>query len=226
MENLIQVAGIIDQAEADLLVGCGVDWLGFPLRLPSGMDDISESDAHSILRRLPADRAGVLVSYLTDADEIAKYCDWLGFSAVQLHGEVSVTEISKLRRLRPDLGVLKSLIVRESNIKELLTQVDATQEHVDMFITDTFHEATGARGATGRTHDWSVSEQLVARSERPLMLAGGLTPENVGDAIRAVQPAAVDAHTGLEGVNKRKDLDKVTRFVSEARIAFAESQAN
>ncbi|MGF4045394.1 phosphoribosylanthranilate isomerase [Paenarthrobacter nitroguajacolicus] len=226
MENLIQVAGIIDQAEADLLVGCGVDWLGFPLRLPSGMDDISESDAHSILRRLPADRAGVLVSYLTDADEIAKYCDWLGFSAVQLHGEVSVTEISKLRRLRPDLGVLKSLIVRESNIKELLTQVDATQEHVDMFITDTFHEATGARGATGRTHDWSVSAQLVARSERPLMLAGGLTPENVGDAIRAVQPAAVDAHTGLEGVNKRKDLDKVTRFVSEARIAFAESQAN
>ncbi|MBA3782567.1 MAG: phosphoribosylanthranilate isomerase, partial [Nocardioides sp.] len=107
------------------------------------------------------------------------------------------------------------------NLAELLAQVDESQEFVDMFITDTFDPATAAKGATGKTHDWSVSAELAARSDKPLMLAGGLTPENVAEAVRVVRPAAVDAHTLLEGADGRKDRDKVVRFVQEARNAFA-----
>lgn len=222
MKALIQVAGIIDKGEAELMVECGVDWLGFPLRLPSGKNDVSEDDARTIIGNLPTDRAGVLISYLTVATEVAEFCDELGCSIVQLHGDVTPDELAALQQLRPNLQVLKSLVVREDNLAELLAQVDGSQGFVDMFITDTFDPATGAKGATGKTHDRSVSAELAARSVKPLMLAGGLTPEKVADAVRVVRPAAVDAHTALEGADGRKDRDKVVRFVREARDAFAE----
>lgn len=221
MKNLIQVAGIIDKGEAELMVECGVDWLGFPLRLPSGKNDISEDDARTIIGNLPTDRAGVPISYLTVATEVAEFCDELGCSIVQLHGDVTPDELAALQQLRPNLQVLKSLVVRGDNLAELLAQVDESQEFVDMFITDTFDPSTGAKGATGKTHDWPVSAELAARSVKPLMLAGGLTPENVANAVRVVRPAAVDAHTALEGADGRKDRDKVVRFVQEAPDAFA-----
>jgi len=222
MENLIQIAGIIDADEANLLAAEGVDWLGFPLRLPSGKDDISEVAAKQIVSKLIPPHAGVLISYLTDADEVGTFCNELGVKAVQLHGDVEPEQLRKLKSKYPDLYVLKSLVVREDNADELLELVDECADAVDMFITDTFDPKTGAKGATGLTHDWSVSAELVRRSPKPLMMAGGLTPDNVADAIRQVRPAAVDAHTGIEGTDGRKDRGKVQRFVAEARRAFNE----
>ncbi|MBP1686761.1 MAG: phosphoribosylanthranilate isomerase, partial [Deltaproteobacteria bacterium] len=91
---------------------------------------------------------------------------------------------------------------------------------VDAFILDTFDPQTGAAGATGKTHDWRFSRRRVERSQRPVILAGGLTPENARRAILEVQPAGVDAHTGVEDARGRKSRDKVERFLSEAQAAF------
>ncbi|MCW5251197.1 phosphoribosylanthranilate isomerase [Streptomyces sp. SHP 1-2] len=220
VNKLVQVAGIIDAAEADMIIDAGADWIGFALRLPSGKDDIAEQDAAAIIKNLRAPHAGVLISYLTEADEISRFCQELGVVAVQLHGDVETDQLRRLKELRPDLFVLKSLVVKQDNIDELLKLVDDTHPFVDMYITDTFDPRTGAKGATGLTHDWNVSAELVRRSPKPLMMAGGLNPENVGDAIRAVKPAAVDAHTGLEGPDGRKDRAKVAKFIAEARAAF------
>ncbi|MEI5639675.1 MULTISPECIES: phosphoribosylanthranilate isomerase [unclassified Pseudoalteromonas] len=222
MNNIIQVAGIIDREEAELILDLGIEWLGFPLRLPSGKDDISENDATSIIKNLSEPQAGVLISYMVDAEEVSGFCSELGVKAVQLHGDISVEELQKLRQLRPDLYILKSLVVKEDNAEELLQLVDEMADYVDMFITDTFDPKTGAKGATGLTHNWDVSAELVRRSPKPLMMAGGLSPENVADAIRKVKPAAIDAHTGLEGANGRKDKDKIEKFIREAQQAFAE----
>lgn len=221
MNGLIQVAGIIDQAEADLLCAEGVDWLGLPLRLPAKNDDISEAAAAELIGNLPAPHRGVLISYLTEAEEISAFCRQLGVRTVQLHGDVPTAELRALKGIDPELEVLKSLVVREDNVDELLKTVDDAGEWVDMFITDTFNPATGAKGATGLVHDWSVSAELVRRSAKPLMMAGGLNPENVAAAIERVRPAAVDAHTGLEGPDGRKDRAKVRTFVRESRRAFA-----
>ncbi|MEV7342670.1 phosphoribosylanthranilate isomerase [Streptomyces sp. NPDC093544] len=222
VNKLVQVAGIIDATEADMIIDEGADWIGFALRLPSGKDDIAEQDAANIIKGLRAPHAGVLISYLTDAEEISEFCRELGVVAVQLHGDVETEQLRRLKELRPDLFVLKSLVVKEDNVEELLKLVDSTHPFVDMYITDTFDPKTGAKGATGLTHDWNVSAELVRRSPKPLMMAGGLNPENVGDAIRAVRPAAVDAHTGLEGPDRRKDRAKVAKFIAEARRAFDE----
>ncbi len=220
MQGLIQVAGVIDQAEADLIIEEGADWLGFALRLPAKNEDLSEADAAAIIKRIQPEHKGVIITYLTDADEVKSFCAEMGVGAIQLHGDITPTELRRLRRIAPDLYLLKSLVVRKDNIGELSRIVTDAAEWVDMFITDTFNPSTGAKGATGLVHDWDISAELVRLSPRPLMLAGGLDPENVAAAIERVRPAAVDAHTGLENATRRKDRLKVRTFVEEARKAF------
>lgn len=221
MQGLIQVAGIIDQNEAEMICQEGADWLGFALRLPAKNEDLSEADAAAIVKAIQPRHRGVLITYLTEAEEIKQFCAELGVTAVQLHGDVAPAQLRQLRRIAPELYVLKSLVVKTDNIDELTTIVDESAEWVDMYITDSFNPATGAKGATGLVHDWSISAELVRLAPRPLMLAGGLNPGNVAAAIAAVRPAAVDAHTGLEDAHGRKDPDKVRQFVTAAREAFA-----
>lgn len=218
--GLVQVAGIIDQAEADMILQEGADWLGFALRLPAKNEDLSEEDAAAIVKRIQPAHQGVVITYLDDAEEIKAFCAELGFGAIQLHGDVAPAELRKLRSIAPHLFILKSLVVKADNIDELAKVVEDSADHVDMFITDSFNPATGAKGATGLVHDWGVSAELVRISPKPLMLAGGLTPENVAEAIEKVRPAAIDAHTGLEDASGRKDRQKVRTFVAEARKAF------
>lgn len=219
--NLIQIAGVIDEAEAHMLVSSGVDWLGFPLRLAVHQEDLSEAEAGRIIRALPAEHPGVLITYLNTAKNIAAFCAKLGARHVQLHGEVSLAELRALKQIDPDLFVLKSVIVRDDDVDRLESEASALAPWVDAFITDTFDPATGATGATGRTHDWKVSAALVLAVPKPVILAGGLNPDNVASAIHAVRPAGVDSHTGVEGVDGRKDPAKVRRFVSEARRAWS-----
>jgi len=220
-QGLIQIAGVSDLAEARLLVGAGVDWLGFPLRLAVHPEDLTEAEAAQVIHTLPPAVVSVLITYLDSATEIHDFCRDLGVSHVQLHGDVRLAELRALRTLVPDLFIIKSLVVRPDNGDELEQAALALSEVVDAFITDTYDPATGACGATGKTHDWRVSRSLVATCPRPVLLAGGLTPDNVRRAIREVQPAGVDVHTGVETPDGRKAPDLVRRFVQEARAGFA-----
>ena len=104
--------------------------------------------------------------------------------------------------------------------KALEAMVRELSPFVDAFITDTFDPKTGASGATGKTHDWRVSRRLVELADGPVILAGGLSPENVKRAILEVQPAGVDSHTGVEDSSGRKSREKVRKFLSEANEAF------
>lgn len=203
-----------------MLLDCGVRCLGFPLRLPVNAEDLSEPDAARIIRSMQPPARGVAITYQDDAEEVARFTDYLGASIVQLHGDISPGELKRLGRLRPALRIIKSLVVGERPYEHLVEQVQQTGGLVDAFITDTFNPETGASGATGRTHDWRISRELVHLSPRPVLLAGGLTPANVREAILSVAPAGVDAHTGLEDASGRKDRAKVLRFVAEAREGF------
>jgi phosphoribosylanthranilate isomerase len=220
MQGIIQVAGIIDADEAQMLVEAGVDYLGFPFRLPVHKEDLTVEAASQIIRSLIPPHHGVLITYLNQADEIIELCAKLGTKIVQLHGNIIIEELNKLKELVPQLVIIKSLIVQRNNLVELEMDLHKYVHLVDMFITDTFDPSTGATGATGKPHDWGISRRLVELSEKPIILAGGLNPDNVAQAIQVVRPAGVDAHTGVEGSDGRKDRDKVKRFVTEAKKAF------
>ncbi|MFC1467318.1 phosphoribosylanthranilate isomerase [Verrucomicrobiota bacterium] len=219
-QPFIQIAGVIDQAEADMLIKCGVPFLGFPLRLPVNDEDLTEAEAATIIRNLPEGAHGILITYQDRADEIIAFCDQLGTTHIQLHGSISRDELMKLKTARPDFYVIKSLVIGEHTTDELRAMVAELADYVDAFITDTFDPKTGASGATGKTHDWSISRELVELSPKPVILAGGLNADNVRAAIEAVRPAGVDTHTGVEGPDGRKDPALVQRFMDEARDAL------
>jgi len=219
-DRLIQIAGVVDEAEASMLQQCGVRYLGFPLRLAVHLEDLTEEAAANIIKGLDPSVNGVLITYLNNAAEIAEFCHSLGVRIVQLHGNIDRNEIKQLKSLDPSLTVIKSLVIGLHDNKTLESMMDELSEHVDAFITDTFDPKTGASGATGITHDWSVSHRLVELSDRPVILAGGLTPENVRKAILVVKPAGVDSHTGVEDAAGRKSRKKVEKFFAEAQAAF------
>ncbi len=219
-EKLIQIAGVIDAAEAQMLQQCGIRYLGFPLRLPVHREDLTEEEAAAIIKSLAPPVFGVLITYLHEASEIAAFCHALGARIVQLHGDIERDELKHLKTLDPNLTVIKSLVIGMHEEKTLEALVSKLSPFVDAFITDTFDPKTGASGATGKTHDWRISQRLIELADKPVILAGGLTPENVKRAILEVRPAGVDSHTGVEDSNGRKSREKVRKFVSEAQEAF------
>lgn len=218
---MIHVAGVIDETEAQMLIDCGVPYLGFPLALAYHHEDLSVDDAATIVGRLGSQATFFLITYLDTARDIDALCDRLGVAMVQVHGPVSSEELKLLRRSARPRRILKSLIVRTGSLDVLAQEIAEFAPLVDGFITDTFDPTTGATGATGVVHDWEVSKSLAALSPKPIILAGGLTAENVRVAIETVKPAGVDAHTGLEGDDGRKRRDLVEAFVSEAQSGFS-----
>jgi len=225
-DDFIQIAGISDMEEAQILIDCGVRYVGFPLRLPVNQEDLSEEDAAAIIHAIQPGACGIAITYQSDAEEIAGLMDDLGASVIQLHGDISLGELERLKELRPTIKIIKSLVVGEREHDDLVAKARLLGPFVDAFITDTFNPSTGASGATGKTHDWRISRQLVEIAQKPVILAGGLTPENVREAILFVGPAGVDAHTGVEDASGRKDAVKVRAFVAAARAAFRLLRAN
>jgi phosphoribosylanthranilate isomerase len=143
---------------------------------------------------------------------------------VQLHGDIEMAELERLRQLDPGLTIVKSLVVGRQPASVLERLAVELAPLVDGFITDTYAAETGASGATGRTHDWAVSRRLVLLSPKPVILAGGLTPANMREAITTVRPAGVDVHTGVEDASGRKDRAKLLAFVTEAKAGFAQTR--
>ncbi len=219
----VQVAGVHDYPEARLLIAAGVRMIGFPLRLPVHREDLSEAEAAAVIRQFPPEVTPVLITYLPKAREIDALARFLKVSAIQLHGGIAPAELQELRAGHSDFFLVKSLIVRENNLAALREQIETYAPLVDAFITDTFDPETGAEGATGKTHDWKISRKLVESSPRPIILAGGLTPDNVAEAIRTARPAAVDVHTGVEGRDGRKSETLVRRFLENARNGFLDT---
>jgi phosphoribosylanthranilate isomerase len=219
-KNIIQIAGIIDEAEARMVLDAGATHLGFPFRLDFNQEDLTEDQAAKIIKNLQIQEKSVLITYLDKSDEIIGLADFLGCKTVQLHGPISLQELEKLRNDAPLLGIWKSLVVKKDNAQELKQMVNLIENLADAFITDTFNPETGASGATGKTHDWQVSKQITAVSKKPVIIAGGLNPENVFDAIIQIRPSGVDVHTGVENATGRKDEPKLKAFIEEAKRGF------
>jgi phosphoribosylanthranilate isomerase len=221
VQHMIQAAGAVSVEEGLMLAACGVTHVGLPLRLAVHTPDVTDEEARAIVAALRGRAETVLITYLENAAETLSLCRFLGVTGLQLHGHMLLAQVRALRQAAPGLFIIKSLVVGTAPEAAILASAQEHAPHVDAFLTDTFDPASGATGATGLAHDWAVSERLARALPRPLILAGGLNPENVARAICTVRPAGVDAHTGLEDTQGRKDEGLVRRFVAQSRRAFA-----
>jgi len=220
MRVRIQIAGVESLEEARFAERLGVDALGFPVRLPEGVPGgLNEATVRSIVQALPPFIASVAITYVTSAREAIDLCRYLGVSALQLHGDFPASEIDLLRVALPHLKLIRTVHVVGP---ESLPLARSWERKVDALLLDTLDPVSGRRGATGKVHDWNVSREIVAATRLPVILAGGLRPENVAAAIRTVRPWAVDTHTGVENESGERDLQRLEAFVRAVRAAESE----
>jgi phosphoribosylanthranilate isomerase len=211
----VQIAGVSTLDEARETERAGADALGFTVRLPGGVHDgLTEAKARSIIAALPPFVVSVAITYVDNAREAAELCRYLGAQAVQLHGDFPTQELPLLRAAAPHLKIIRAVHVTGP---EAFAKARSLERHVDALILDTYDPASGRGGATGMTHDWSLSREIVARARTPIILAGGLTPDNVEEAIAAVRPWAVDVHTGIEDADGRRNFEKIRAFIRRAK---------
>ncbi len=216
----IQVAGIKSYQEAQMLIDCGIKYLGFPMVLDYHNPDLDKYEAKEVISRIGKKANPVLITYQQEAMDVLDLASYLDIKIIQFHGNISPVEISKVKATG-NFTVIKSLIIN-NNIDEIIANIDEYESCADFFITDTYDPLTGASGATGKTHDWGISRVAVDHSSKPVILAGGLNPENVYDAVKFVKPFGVDSHTGLEDKSGDKSSELVMDFTRNALKAFRE----
>jgi phosphoribosylanthranilate isomerase len=217
---IIQVAGIQSADEALMIASEGATHLGFPFGLNFHREDTTPDTAAGIIEKLPDSVFPVLITYHHKPAVVCRLLRQLRCNIVQLHGQVDLNEIAEIRKLHPGVEIWKSLVINPTKSDKALRNMKHFEPAVDAFITDTFDPETGASGATGKTHDWAISREIVKQSKRPVIVAGGLTPENVYEAVLVIHPAGVDVHTGVENAHGMKSRELVRSFIENARSAF------
>ncbi|MBZ5530171.1 MAG: phosphoribosylanthranilate isomerase [Acidobacteriia bacterium] len=196
-----------------MAVSLGVDALGFLVGLSYRTDDeLDLQSAQRIIAEVPPFVSSVLVTHQVDLGWVARACGQSGCNVVQLHGDFALAQIPQLRQMAPNVRIIKAVnIVDESAV----TRAVAAAQQADAVLLDS---RTATRiGGTGKTHDWTISARIVQAVEKPVILAGGLKPENVARAIKVVQPFAVDVNSGLEFPDGSKSPQKVEDFISLAK---------
>ena len=212
----VKICGIRRLEDALLAAEFGADAVGLLVGQRHNSPDFIAADlARQIAGRLPAPVEAVLVTHVTEVDEIEKLLRQTGITAVQLHSEMTPASVENLRTRFPFLKVFKSVHVISS---ESVRYPERFRKVVDGFVLDTINAATDQVGGTGNVHDWSISREIVTRfADSPMILAGGLNSKNVRSAIKLVRPYGVDVNSGTKGSDGFKDAIKMRDFIRAAQ---------
>lgn len=197
----VKICGITNQEDALLAVKLGADALGFIFA--SSPRRVTYQEVKRIVDILPpfVDRVGVFVNEKASlVKEIAEFCS---LTTLQFHGDESPQYCSQFPR-----KIIKSFSVTTEVPRNIF------EYRVDAYLLDTF--AGNKRGGTGKTFDWKIARKI-KESGFLLILSGGLTPDNVKQAIREVNPYAVDVAGGVEAGPGKKSPEKLSRFIQEVK---------
>ncbi|MBN8954366.1 MULTISPECIES: phosphoribosylanthranilate isomerase [unclassified Rhizobium] len=221
----VQIYTMQTASEALAAAAAGVDCLGVTPSNRGLPGEISFETARGIVDALKGKAERVALSVESDLDLIADMVTAVRPDVLHLCGDIKLVTPQRVRQLRetllaryPDLKILQAIPMTGP---EALDHAAAFEPYCDTFILDSVAAHIDGIGAAGVTHDWSLSREIVKRSRLPVILAGGLGPDNVQAAIAAVQPWAVDSltHTNkpLPEGGFRKDIDKIAAFVRAAK---------
>lgn len=208
----LKVCCIASAAEAALAVARGADAIGLVSSMPSGPGVIPEGLIAEIAATVPPRVATVLLTSGRDVAAIVDQQRRCGVSAIQLCDRLPPDDIAELSRALPGISVIQVVhVVGECAVEE--ARAAATAAHA--LLLDSGNPTARVRelGGTGRVHDWRISRRIRKTVGVPVFLAGGLTPDNVSEAVAAVQPFGVDVCSGVRS-DGRLDEGKLARFVA------------
>src|SRR5919197_1761530 len=195
----IKICGLRELADVDACIALGVQMIGFNF-WPKSRRRVAEDVACQLVSRLPPTIEPVGVFVDAEPEEVARTVERVGLHAVQLHGD----EDPEAYR---DVGAKVIQVVRVRPGVPLPVAAAGAAERV---LLDTWVEAQGGAGVS---FDWDIVPEAERRLARPILLAGGLTPENVSEAIRRARPWGVDVASGGETPPAGKDHQKLLAFV-------------
>jgi len=200
----IKICGITNLEDARLAAELGAHALGF-IFYPKSPRAVAPDAAREIIRNLPPLVMTVGVFVDEEAELVRETAERAGLDWVQLHGQESPEYCRSLGR-----RVIKGFRIKDQGS---LSPLPDYRDAVQAFLLDTYK--AGTAGGTGETFDWMLARQAVALW--PIILAGGLNPENIGQAIKVAQPAAVDVASGVETSPGKKDPEKIRAFFGAIR---------
>jgi len=202
----VKICGITNLNDAKAAVDFGADALGFVF-FKNSPRYISPTDASSIIKNLPLFIAAVGVLVNESSADAERIVSETGIDIIQLHGDEP-----------PEMCCFSRRMIKAIRVKSLesLAPLEAYRKTVSAFLLDTYTPDT--LGGTGRIFNWDVA--LEAKQFGRVILAGGLTPENVSDAVRHVNPYAVDVSSGVERGKGKKDYEKMRLFIERAKSAL------
>ena len=202
----IKICGITNLDDGLEAIAAGVDALGFVF-VPNTPRYITPSQAKLVIKQLPPFITNVGLFVDSEIDEIEDIVNHCKLDAVQLHGNESPEMCSQIS--------LQTKVIKSFHVKKELQVLrnEIANYRVAAYLLDTFIK--GKAGGTGQTFDWRIAEGLSQR----IILAGGLTPDNIGTAIAQLQPYGVDVSSGVEKSPGKKDTNKIYSFVRQVRKA-------
>ena len=202
----VKICGITNKDDALAAVNCSADALGFVFYPPSPRS-VSPETVREIISELPPFITTVGVFVDMPKEEVEHICTFTGLDIVQLHGSETPEDCSFTRRM------IKAIRIKDMPDIKVLSKY----EGISAFLLDTYSEE--APGGTGHAFNWDIAVE--AKKFGNIILAGGLTPDNVENAITTVQPYGVDVSSGVEGPEKgRKDHKKLALFIQRAKSTF------
>jgi phosphoribosylanthranilate isomerase len=212
----VKICGIARPEWAEAAAEAGADAIG--LVLASSPRRVTVAEAARIVRVLPPWVAPVGVFVDETAEAILATAAEVGLAAAQLHGDEPPETVARLGRLK---AIKVFRIASEADLESARRwklESERLGNPPAAYMVDA-RVAGGPRGGSGHTADWGLAARMVSEGFRPLVLAGGLGPENVAEAIAAVRPWAVDGSSGLESAPGRKDPERIRAFVEAVRKA-------
>ncbi len=212
----IQMAGIRNVKDALMCTDCGVNIIGLLVGQTHNSDDfITKELAKEIKQALPNTVKTTLITHLEDAKEIINIAKFIGVDYIQLHSHLKESEVEKVRKALPDKKLLRLIHINSDGT--LLTDISKIKI-ADFYFTDSINKKTNQVGGTGLTHNLDTDKMLVETLDKPVFIAGGLNPDNVGAAVKYCNPYGVDVNSGCRAKDGSRDKAKVIAFVKNANI--------
>lgn len=205
MGCFVKICGLTSEADVDAVVALKPDAIGFVF-WPQSKRAVKPEDVAVWTRDIPVTirRVGVFVDMLPE--DILRTMELANVEIAQLHGAEQHSDFVNFPRP----------IWRAVRIPRGGTAIPPAGWSVAAYLVDTYSK--GAPGGTGEVGDWKLAHEFVNRAMKPVLLAGGLTPENVREALNVVKPWGVDVSSGVESEPGKKDIQKVKRFIEQCRV--------
>ena len=209
----VKICCISSPAEARLAIRYGASALGLVGPMPSGPGIISDDEIAAIAKMVPPPIATFLLTSETDADAIIAHQRRVNTNTVQIVDALLSGEYAKIRAALPSIRLVQVIHVIDEKSVERALQI---APHVDALLLDSGNPNLAVKelGGTGRVHNWALSRQIREQSPVPIFLAGGLRPDNVRQAIDAVDPFGLDLCSGVR-TNGWLDEAKLAAFLRD-----------